>query len=70
MPIFTTEPDGQSPKQRLIMGRRNWCQAEVDRQSGELLFDIRVEKKQGCGVTVGCVSRLFLFRVVDSRYLF
>jgi hypothetical protein len=29
------------------MGRRNWCGITLEETSGELLFDIRVEKKKG-----------------------
>lgn len=35
------------------MGRRNWCSVDWDRMTGDLMFDIRVEKEQGVGVTVG-----------------
>jgi hypothetical protein len=37
------------------MGRRNWCQVDWDQLTGELNFDIRVEKEKGLGETVGCV---------------
>ena len=35
------------------MGRRNWCSITLKQQSGDLLFDIRVEKEMGHGETVG-----------------
>jgi len=35
------------------MGRRNWCEITLEDTSGDLLFDIRVEKKKGYGETVG-----------------
>jgi hypothetical protein len=37
------------------MGRRNWCHAEVDKTTGDCIFDIRVEKEKGSGVTLGSV---------------
>lgn len=53
MPIFSTETNGSSRKQRYIMGRRNWCVAEYDERTGGVLFDIRVEREKGYGATVG-----------------
>jgi hypothetical protein len=35
------------------MGRRNWCSITLEQSSGQLLFDIRVEKETGQGETVG-----------------
>lgn len=35
------------------MGRRNWCSVSLKQPSGDLLFDIRVEKEKGHGETVG-----------------
>ena len=35
------------------MGRRNWCEIELEEMSGDLSFDIRVEKMKGHGETVG-----------------
>ncbi|KAF9533418.1 hypothetical protein CPB83DRAFT_845226 [Crepidotus variabilis] len=58
LPIFTMEPNGQSRKQKYIMGRRNWCRAEMDDRSGELIFDIRVEREKGYGVTTGYELRV------------
>jgi hypothetical protein len=55
LPIFQTETNGSSRKQKFIMGRRNWCQVDWDLGSGDLTFDIRVEKEKGMGQTVGCV---------------
>jgi hypothetical protein len=37
------------------MGRRNWCSITLEQPSGELLFDIRVEKAKGHGETIGHV---------------
>ena len=37
------------------MGRRNWCAVWWDPSSGEMVFDIRVERGKGLGVSVGYV---------------
>lgn len=52
-PIFQTDPNGQSAKSKYIMGRRNWCSVQWDGRTGELVFDIRVEKEKGHGQTFG-----------------
>ena len=41
------------------MGRRNWCCITLKQPSGDLLFDIRVEKAKGHGETLGYVIPLF-----------
>jgi len=59
IPLFATEPNsGQSRKQKYIMGRRNWCRVEWDAQTGEIEFDIRVEKEKGHGVTASYPLRV------------
>ena len=65
MPIFRTETNGTLRKQKFIMGRRNWCQVDWDQQTGELNFDIRVEKEKGLGETVGSV--FLVLTLVPSR---
>jgi hypothetical protein len=55
-PIFVKEPTGQPRKQKYIMGKRNWCRVEWDERTGEVEFDIRVEREKGCGVTTGWVG--------------
>ncbi|KAG6831193.1 hypothetical protein H0H92_012333 [Tricholoma furcatifolium] len=57
MPLFQHETNGQTRKQKFIMGRRNWCGVVWDERTGELVFDIRVEKEKGLGETVGYVVR-------------
>ncbi|TFK72175.1 hypothetical protein BDN72DRAFT_371720 [Pluteus cervinus] len=52
-PLFGQDPDGTQRKQKHIMGRRNWCQVDWDASSGDLIFDIRVEKAKGEGNSVG-----------------
>ncbi|KII89007.1 hypothetical protein PLICRDRAFT_53502 [Plicaturopsis crispa FD-325 SS-3] len=53
LPLFVTETNGSNRKQRYIMGQRNWCSVQWDNTTGDLKFDIRVEKAKGLGVTVG-----------------
>jgi hypothetical protein len=53
VPLFEKDTDGSKPKSLYIMGRRNWCRFTLNQASGDLLFDIRVEKEKGCGETVG-----------------
>ncbi|KAJ7632470.1 hypothetical protein FB45DRAFT_978232 [Roridomyces roridus] len=57
IPIFATETNGKPRKQKYIMGRRNWCQVDWDKATGEWKFDIRVEKEKGMGETVGYAVR-------------
>jgi len=52
-PLFVKDTDGSKPKSNYIMGRRNWCSISLEQPSGDLLFDIRVEKAKGHGETVG-----------------
>lgn len=56
MPLFKNEPDG-TPREnnKYIMGRRNWCAVWWEPNSGEMVFDIRVEKAKGLGESVGYV---------------
>jgi hypothetical protein len=53
VPLFDRDTDGSKPKSQYIMGRRNWCSIMLKQPSGDLSFDIRVEKKTGYGETVG-----------------
>jgi len=53
VPLFNTDTDGSTGNSRTIMGRRNWCSVDLDVATHELVFDIRVEKRQGDGVTIG-----------------
>ena len=52
---LTVEPHQSSTmsksSQMFIMGKRNWCTADWDGRTGELVFDIRVEKEKGYGKT-------------------
>ncbi|KAL0071465.1 hypothetical protein AAF712_001322 [Marasmius tenuissimus] len=53
LPIFSTDGDGSSRKQKYIMGRRNWCKTTWDESNGDLIFDIRVEMEKGHGKSSG-----------------
>ncbi|TCD65630.1 hypothetical protein EIP91_002435 [Steccherinum ochraceum] len=57
IPVFNTDTNGSQPKNKYIMGRRNWCSVSWDPMSGDLIFDIRVEKEKGCGETIGYAVR-------------
>ncbi|EPQ58419.1 hypothetical protein GLOTRDRAFT_36442 [Gloeophyllum trabeum ATCC 11539] len=52
MPIFQKDTNGTPLKNKYIMGRRNWCGVRWDQASGDLVFDICVEKEKGIGTTV------------------
>ena len=58
VPLFKKDTDGTPLKANLVMGRRNWCQVEWDQPSGDLIFDIRVERAQGHGNSVRYVPSL------------
>ncbi|KAI0035970.1 hypothetical protein K488DRAFT_76303 [Vararia minispora EC-137] len=58
IPLFQTDTDGARLKSPYIIGRRNWCSISRDTESGEMVFDLRVEKMKGHGVTVGYVTRV------------
>ena len=53
IPVFDKETNGSNRKQKYIMGARNWTSVDFDHTTGDLIFDIRVEKERGCGETVG-----------------
>ena len=53
VPLFDRDTDGSKSKSQYIMGRRNWCSIMLKQPSGDLVFDIRVEKETGYGETVG-----------------
>ena len=57
MPLFTRDPDGTPrTKNKFIMARRNWCAVWWDPNSGEMIFDIRVEREKGIGESIGYVA--------------
>lgn len=53
VPLFERDTDGSKPQSHYLMGRRNWCSITLIQHTGDLLFDIRVEKDKGHGETVG-----------------
>ena len=55
LPLFSEDTDGTQRNQKHIMGKRNWCQVDWNPQNGELVFDLRIEKEKGVGMTVGYV---------------
>jgi len=57
IPVFNVDTNGSQPKSKYIMGRRNWCSVTWDSMSGDLVFDVRVEKEKGHGETVGYAVR-------------
>ena len=59
LPIFVQDTDGTPSKGKFIMGRRNWCSVRLEKSTGELSFDIRVERQKGYGETVGYVPTYF-----------
>ncbi|KIY51015.1 hypothetical protein FISHEDRAFT_37727 [Fistulina hepatica ATCC 64428] len=65
LPVFAKDTDGSACKQKYIIGRRNYCQIDWDAKTGDLVFDIRLEKEKGIGQTVGRVySSWMLFRLL------
>lgn len=71
IPLFSTDTNGSPRKQKYIIGRRNWCSINWDGVTGDLVFDIRVEKEKGIGQTVGyvnCILSSSLVSVVGFRY--
>ncbi|THH08214.1 hypothetical protein EW145_g2858 [Phellinidium pouzarii] len=57
VPVFMRDTDGSTGKSKVVMGRRNYCIADCDASTGDLVFDIRVEKEKGYGTTVGYIIK-------------
>ena len=53
LPLFTQDTDGVPSKERVIMGRRNWCSVRWEKNTKELSFDTQVERQKGVGETAG-----------------
>ena len=51
VPLFQTDLQDKKHKDKYIIGARNWCSVQYDPTSGELQFDLRVEKVRGGGET-------------------
>lgn len=57
VPLFSENLDGKKQNDAYIMGARNWAAVDYVVDSGELQFDIRVEKSKGTGAQGTKVSR-------------
>ncbi|TCD60721.1 hypothetical protein EIP91_009627 [Steccherinum ochraceum] len=57
VPLFVVDTNGSQPKSKHVMGKRNWCSVERDPTTGDIIFDIRVEKEKGNGETVSYAIR-------------
>ena len=53
VPLFAKSPSGQKTKYKYVAGARNYTTVEWDGKSGDLVFEIRVEKVKGYGETEG-----------------
>ncbi|KAG9008598.1 hypothetical protein FRB93_006517 [Tulasnella sp. JGI-2019a] len=53
IPLFLKNPDGTASKHKYVYGARNYTKVVWDDKTGELEFDIRIEKQKGHGTTVG-----------------
>jgi len=53
IPLFAKSPSGQKGKYKYVAGARNYSTVEWDARTGELVFEIRVEKQKGQGETEG-----------------
>ena len=69
LPLFIQDTDGTPSKGRFIMGRRNWCSIRWDQRTGELSFDIRVERQKGVGETVGFACFLMLPWIAPNQLI-
>ncbi|KAK2460600.1 hypothetical protein APHAL10511_007070 [Amanita phalloides] len=58
LPLFVEDTDGTQRVQKHIMGRRNWCQVDWNPNSGELVFDLRIESQKGKGTTIGYATKV------------
>jgi len=51
IPLFVEDTDGTPMKRKFVQPRRNYASVEYLEESGDLVFDFRVEKVQGGGDT-------------------
>lgn len=51
MPVFEYDLNDQKQNDRFIMGARNWCAVKRDATTGDLEFELRIEKEKGSGIT-------------------
>lgn len=53
VPLFAKSPSGQKGKYKFVAGSRNYTAVNWNTKTGELVFEIRVEKEKGKGETEG-----------------
>lgn len=51
VPVFELDLNDQKQNDRYIMGARNWCAVKRDAGTGDLEFELRIEKSKGSGQT-------------------
>ncbi|PWN50901.1 hypothetical protein IE53DRAFT_386792 [Violaceomyces palustris] len=51
VPLFDEDLNGKKQNDKYILGARNWCSVNLDSQSGELEFELRIEESRGSGKT-------------------
>lgn len=49
VPLFPEGLNGQKQNDKYIVGARNWCSVSMIPESGDLEFELRVEKEKGSG---------------------
>ncbi|CEH17527.1 hypothetical protein CBOM_03941 [Ceraceosorus bombacis] len=49
VPLFEEDLAGKKQNDKYILGARNWCAVDYFEDSGDLQFDLRVEKEKGRG---------------------
>ncbi|GBE82620.1 Uncharacterized protein SCP_0410050 [Sparassis crispa] len=57
VPVFERDANGAPTKSKYIMGRRNYCIVNWESASGDLIFELRIEKNKGMGETTGYAVR-------------
>ena len=55
VPLFAKSSNGHKGKYKYVAGSRNYVTVDWEANTGELKFDIRVERERGIGETDGCV---------------
>ena len=49
LPLFDRDFHGKTQSNKYVVGARNWCAVNYDKESGDLVMQLRVEKEQGTG---------------------
>ncbi|WFD42874.1 hypothetical protein MPSI1_001524 [Malassezia psittaci] len=63
LPLFEYDLEDKKQHNKYIMGARNWCAAYMDESTGELVFDLHVERSRGSGE-----SKVYAMRAPPPRY--